>query len=52
MFTGIYLANAIVLRCDKKYSIFLWYFDGNSPLIIYFQDKNYVYLFLRSHSAH
>ena len=36
MFTRIYLANAIVfLRCYKKYSNFLWYFDGNSPLIIH-----------------
>ena len=30
----IYLAIAIVLRCYKKCPNFLWYFDGNSPVII------------------
>ena len=34
MFTKIYLAIAIVLRCYKKCSNFLWYFDDNSPVII------------------
>ena len=43
MFTKIYLTIAIVLRCYKKCLSFLWYFDGNSPVII---CKNYVCLFL------
>ena len=46
MFTKIYLTITIVLCCYKKCSNFLWYFDDNS-LIGSFQDKNYVYLFLR-----
>ena len=34
MFTKTYLTIAIVLRCYKKCSNFLWYLDGNSPVII------------------
>ena len=34
MFAKIYLAIAIVLRCYKKCSNFLLYFDDNSPVII------------------
>ena len=47
MFTKIYLRIAIVLRFYKKCSNFLWYFDGNSPVIIcsFFSNKN-VCLFL------
>ena len=34
MFTKMHLTIAIVLSCYKKCSNFLWYFDGNSPVII------------------
>ena len=38
MFTKIYLTIAVVLRCYKKCSNFLWYFDVNSP--VYFDDNS------------
>ena len=34
MFPKIYLIIAIVLRCCKKCSSFLWCFDGNCPVFI------------------
>ena len=46
MFAKFYLTVAIVLRCHKKCSKFLWYFDDNS-IAVYSQYKNNVYLFLR-----
>ena len=48
MFTSkFYLTIAIAFCCYKKCSKFLWHFDGNSlSSVVYFQDKNYVYLFL------
>ena len=47
MFTSkFYLTIAIAFCCYKKCSKFLWHFDGNSlSSVVYFQDKNYVYLF-------
>ena len=34
MFTNIYFTIAMVLCCHKKCLNFLWYFDGNSSVII------------------
>ena len=39
MFTEIYLTIAIVLRCYKKCSNFLWYFDDDSPVFSLFSKQ-------------
>ena len=39
MFTKIYFTIAIVLRCNKKCSNFLWYFDGNSVVSLISRQK-------------
>ena len=56
MLTKIYLTIAIVLSVYKKCSNILWYFDGNSPLIIcskfIFKAKIMVICFCGALSAH